>query len=150
MTITSLTRLTGMAAAAAFAGFLTVAPVSAQETVHTFNASLAGGSAGDSDGTGMFSAEWDSAAGQLCYRIEVADIEPATAAHIHRGSSGEEGPPVITLDAPSQGEVESCVSVDAEVANELVSNPAGFYVNVHNDEFSEGAIRGQLETAATP
>lgn len=144
-------RLTGVAAAAAlFALFTVAAPAPAQETITSFNASLAGGSAGDADGSGMFSAEWDPAAGELCYRLEVADIEPATAAHIHRGTSGETGPPVVTLDAPTDGAVESCVRVDAEVANELVANPAGFYVNVHNDEFSEGAVRGQLETARTP
>lgn len=140
-----ITRLTG---AAAFALLLSVAPGSAQEPMGTiFTATLDGGNAADPDGSGMFSAEWDPEAGQLCYQLQVADIEPATAAHIHRGAAGESGGPVVSLEAPAEGAVESCVDVEADVAMELVENPAGFYVNVHNEEFGGGAIRGQLEVS---
>lgn len=149
MTTPSLFKWTGVAAAATFTAFLSVAPVSAQEPMGTvFTASLAGGDSGDPDGSGLFSAEYDAEAGELCYQLAVADIGAATAAHIHRGSAGDSGPPVVTLDAPAEGEVQSCVDVDAEVADELASDPAGFYVNVHNEEFGGGAVRGQLEMPA--
>lgn len=145
----STTRLAGLAAAAAFAAFLTTAPASAQDSPATvFTATLSGGDAGDTDGSGLFTAEWDGEAGQLCYQLQVADIAPATAAHIHRGASGDSGPPVVSLEAPVEGAVESCVEVEAEVAMELADNPMGFYVNVHNEEFGGGAVRGQLETPA--
>lgn len=145
----SLTRLAGLAATTAFATLLAVAPAAAQDSMGTlFAATLSGGDAGDTDGAGVFTAEWDAEAGQLCYQLQVSDIEPATAAHIHRGAAGETGGPVVSLEAPADGMVESCVDVEADVAMELAENPMGFYVNVHNEEFGGGALRGQLETPA--
>ncbi len=98
---------------------------------------------GDDDGTGFATVfvEQD----QLCYDINVLDIAPATAAHIHEGAVGESGPPVVPLEPPSaEGAVDGCAPADAELLQRMAANPGGFYVNVHNDEFPEGALRGQL------
>ncbi|MBW3645984.1 MAG: CHRD domain-containing protein, partial [Actinobacteria bacterium] len=96
---------------------------------------------GDDDGTGFATVfvEQD----QLCYDINVLDIAPATAAHIHEGAVGESGPPVVPLEPPSaEGAVDGCAPADAELLQRMAANPGGFYVNVHNDEFPEGALRG--------
>ncbi len=98
---------------------------------------------GDDDGTGFATVfvEQD----QLCYDINVLDIAPATAAHIHEGAVGESGPPVVTLEPPSaEGAVDDCIPADPELLQRIAANPGEFYVNVHNDEFPEGALRGQL------
>ena len=65
-------------------------------------------------------------------------------AHIHVGAAGTSGDVVVTLDAPNRGFSANCARVDPMLAGEIADNPAGFYVNVHNDEFPAGAIRGQL------
>ncbi len=101
---------------------------------------------GDPDGTGLATLDWDGDQEQLCYALAVEQIGPATAAHVHRGAAGEAGPPVITLDAPgADGGADGCVEIDAALRAELRDNAAGFYVNIHNDEFPAGAVRGQLE-----
>ena len=98
---------------------------------------------GDDDGTGFANVFVQQ--GELCYDINVLDIAPATAAHIHEGAVGESGPPVVPLEPPSaEGAVDGCAPADAELLQRIAANPGGFYVNVHNDEFPDGALRGQL------
>jgi hypothetical protein len=86
----------------------------------------------------------DPPKGTACYIMNVTGIERATMAHIHRGGAGTDGPPVVTLEAPADGSSGGCQPVAADLAQALLANPAGFYVNVHNAVFPRGAIRGQL------
>lgn len=99
---------------------------------------------GDTDGTGMFSATVNPGQTKVCYTLTVAKIAPATMAHIHRGAAGVAGPVVVALKAPASGKSMACAAVTRELAKELVSNPEGFYVNVHNAVYPAGAVRGQL------
>jgi hypothetical protein len=102
---------------------------------------------GDDDATGTSFVTLDFTNGQVCYDVTVENITlPAAAAHIHRGAEGESGPPVVTLDkAPDDsGTATGCVLTDANLMTEIGDNPAGFYVNVHNADFPDGAARGQL------
>jgi hypothetical protein len=69
---------------------------------------------------------------------------PATAAHIHEGSSTEAGPVVVTLTAPTRGSSNGCVAIERELAQRILRSPTNFYVNVHNEPFPKGAVRGQL------
>ena len=100
---------------------------------------------GDPNGTGTGSLDWNGERGQFCYALAVENIGAATAAHVHRGAAGEAGPPVLTLDAPAAGGSDGCVDASAELRGEINANPAGFYFNIHNEEYPAGAIRGQLE-----
>ena len=76
-------------------------------------------------------------------------IDRATAAHIHRGAAGVNGPPVVNLDAPdNDGDEDDCDRIGDALADEIQANPAGFYVNVHTAAFPDGAIRGQLMPSA--
>ena len=99
---------------------------------------------GDPDGTGTAEVTVIDATDNVCYELDVRDIAPATAAHIHRGALGEAGPPVVTLEPPTDGERDGCVAASGAVADEIEANPGLFYVNVHNAEYPNGAIRGQL------
>jgi hypothetical protein len=52
---------------------------------------------------------------------------------------------VVPFESPASGSASGCVQgVDAGVISDILANPAGFYVNVHNPDFPGGAIRGQL------
>ncbi|MDQ3881284.1 MAG: CHRD domain-containing protein [Chloroflexota bacterium] len=126
----------------------------AAETVLTAN--LTGGEevpAGDEDGSGTATITVDPEAGTLCYEITVENIEPATASHIHEGGPGVAGDVVVPLDVDGfDGSTEGCIEPmeDAQVLQDIVDDPAGYYVNVHNDEFPGGAVRGQLAASTGP
>lgn len=138
---------------AAPAALAALAMLSACETVGDvvgtgLNAELSGAAEvpgpGDPDGRGLAEISLVGRFDRLCYELSVSGIEPATAAHIHRGAAGTNGPPVVTLDAPADGESTGCLRLESGLASEIERNPAGFYVNVHNAAFPAGAIRGQL------
>ena len=99
---------------------------------------------GDPDGTGTATFRVNAGQGQVCYTLTVSNIEPATAAHIHRAPPTSAGPIVVHLNAPTDGSSEGCATVTRALAQELIQNPGAFYVNVHNTPFPGGAVRGQL------
>ena len=99
---------------------------------------------GDPDGTGTAKITLNHGQGQVCYELTVTGIGEATLAHIHDGDTGEAGPPVVTLEAPADGSSDGCVDASQDLIKDIVQNPAGYYVNVHNAEYPNGAVRGQL------
>ncbi len=71
-----------------------------------------------------------------------------TAAHIHRGLLGSSGPVVVPFTAPFVSGISSgTTTITPALAAEILSNPAGFYVNAHTVEFPGGAVRGVLNAA---
>jgi hypothetical protein len=81
---------------------------------------------------------------KVCYELEVERIKPATAAHIHRGAPGVAGDIVVELKAPTDGSSEGCKAISKQLSKNLREHPWRYYVNVHNDPYPDGAIRGQL------
>jgi hypothetical protein len=99
---------------------------------------------GDPDGRGTARVRINLGKQQICYNLSVSNIVPATAAHIHEGSSTEAGPVVVTLTPPTRGSSNGCVAIERELAQRILRSPTNFYVNVHNEPFPKGAVRGQL------
>jgi hypothetical protein len=102
---------------------------------------------GDPDGVGTASGtlvEPDT----LCYALTVKGIADPIAAHIHVGRRGVNGPIVIPLTPPADGDPgtsAACVSgISPELMQELAVHPGKYYWNVHTPEYPGGAIRGQL------
>jgi len=106
---------------------------------------------GDADGFGFAAVDTTTQPDDLCYFVIVQGIAAPTAAHIHRGAAGVAGPIVVPLKAPTPTPLpdvytaNGCIGgLDPALVTEIDTNPAGFYVNVHNGAFPDGALRGQL------
>lgn len=94
----------------------------------------------------------------LCYVLTVNGIDPATAAHIHEGPPGSNGPVVANLGAPGDGNAADCLTEGevgpgttpkfptGETVQSILQHPGEYYVNVHNAAYPGGAVRGQLSS----
>jgi hypothetical protein len=94
-------------------------------------------------------------------RLNVSDIENVTAAHIHKGKKGENGPPVLILYSGSKkagkfsGLLTDGIVTDYDLIGPLKGKTlralvqmiyAGeAYVNVHTERYPAGEIRGQVK-----
>jgi hypothetical protein len=84
-----------------------------------------------------------------------------TLAHIHRGASGVAGSVVVNTGLTpataiplangtvsnqtfSNQPIVTSGQPDPALINDIISNPAGFYFNVHTAANGNGAVRGQL------
>ncbi len=95
---------------------------------------------GDPDGSGTANLTIDNVALTVSWNITVNNIQlPIFLDHIHSGAAGVNGPVVVDFSA----ELVGGPIADPDLAA-VLANPAGFYVNVHTNEFPAGAIRGQI------
>ena len=113
---------------------------------------------GDPNGRGKAVVRVNVSGQRVCFDLSWRQIAAPSAAHIHDGDPGRVGPVVVNLfttgdeaaadeqDLPdSVREVGGCVRVvDGALLRKIKNNPGNYYVNVHNDDFADGAIRGQL------
>lgn len=81
----------------------------------------------------------DQDAHSVCYTLTYDGPGEMTAAHIHRGEKGLNGPVTIPLDVKAE-----CVKPAPAEIKALVDWPDGYYVEVHTIVFQQnGAVRGQ-------
>lgn len=91
-------------------------------------------------------------AGDLTYTVTAAgNSEEISAAHIHEGAAGVNGDVVVDFDpAVINAGGTATVEVDPAIAQAILDDPAGYYVNVHSASFAppSGVARGQLTASA--
>jgi hypothetical protein len=92
---------------------------------------------GDPDGSGM--------ARMIFYRVTVSDIQTATRAHLHMGDAGERNDTVKLNLLPPRNSARECIrGLGERFIKKISRNSSSYYVDVHNDEYPDGALRGQL------
>jgi hypothetical protein len=133
-----------------FPGGAARAQLGPTEGVHFFVANLSGTAeipSADPSTEGTARVRIREGQRAVCFTIVVRRLDlPATGAHIHRGTDQQNGPVVVPFTAPAaSGTSRGCVTADSQaLVNEILANPGGFYVNVHNGRFPNGAARAQL------
>jgi hypothetical protein len=80
---------------------------------------------------------------QLCYILSVPGIEGASGAGIVLNDGART---VVPLKAPEGGSSGGCVSIQADLANGLVTNPGDYSINVVSKSLTLSAAHGKLET----
>lgn len=98
---------------------------------------------GDPDGTGHAALTLNQGQGEICFEINVENVEGIVAGHIHVGEAGVNGGVVVNLGV-SADNLEGCVSADTATIKAIRQNPGGYYVNLHSGAHPSGAVRGQL------
>ena len=113
----------------------------------TYTATLRGNTdparPGDPDGSGRASVTVHLGRELLCVAVIASATEPVSSIHLHEASATSTRP-IVTAPAPASEGSPACFGVDREVLRKIRRNPAGHYVEVHNAEFPDGALRGFL------
>ena len=123
------------------------AAAGAQTFVGVLNGTNEAPGPGDADGFGLAGFRFEGTS--VAFTIMVKNIATPTASHIHRGAAGVAGPVVITLASSFPNNTASgTANASAALIDEIRHNLSGFYVNVHNADFGNGAIRAQLSDGA--
>ena len=135
----------------------------------SFSATLSGGdevppTESNSTGTAKFQVTENNS--QVSYWVNITGIKKVNQAHIHNGTTGENGDIVVTLskgksakgnDRPPQIGFAGNITKDDlqgplkdKDISDLVSlmSAGNAYVNVHTDKYPDGAIRGQVTSGS--
>lgn len=129
----------------------TLAFAAASGSTQTFTMTLSGPrETGGGDPAGRGLAVITIYGGNAYYFLWVQNITTPAAAHIHSGLEGVSGAVVVGLNpawtnvATNTYMASGSVPVDAGTAQPILTNPAAYYVNVHNGPYPNGAVRGQM------
>jgi len=130
----------------------------------TFSASLSGKDEippTESSATGWAMFQTDENGTQLSYSVNITGLNEITGAHIHNGSTGQNGDIVVTLSGQESAKDgnNATISLKGNITKDNLEGPlkgkdlselvslmsdGNVYVNVHTDQFQKGVIRGQI------
>jgi hypothetical protein len=111
---------------------------------------------GDPDGSATGKITVNVGQLRVCWEFtNVSNVAPVNRGHIHKAPAGSNGGIVVdffNVAEGTEGPLTGCTTTGAggvpltrELLSDIIRNPSGYYLNLHNAEFRAGAIRGQLE-----
>ena len=144
---------------------LNLASVQGQQGVQSFSAALSG-SANKSNSTGTAKFLVNENNSQISYWINVTGIRKINQAHIHNGTTGQDGDIVVSLLSNSKSAKGNAtppkIGFNGNITNGDLRGPmqgkdisdlitlmgnGSAYVNIHTDKYPKGAIRGQISSS---
>jgi hypothetical protein len=103
---------------------------------------------GEEEGSGLAVIRFNAAKGSVCWQFKnVKGVVKPTAAHIHKAPKGKAGPVVVPLGGAYKA--KGCTTAPKKTITAIETKPGAYYVNIHNAEYPDGAIRGQLVAGST-
>jgi CHRD domain len=144
---------------------LNLASVQGQQGVQSFSAALSG-SANKSNSTGTAKFLVNENNSQISYWINVTGIKKINQAHVHNGTTGQDGDIVVSLlsnSKPANGNATPPkIGFNGNITKGDLRGPmqgkdisdlitlmgnGSAYVNIHTDKYPKGAIRGQISSS---
>lgn len=145
--------------------FLNLASVQGQQGVQSFSAALSG-SANKSNSTGTAKFLVNENNSQISYWINVTGIKKINQAHVHNGTTGQNGDIVVSLLSNSKSAKGNAtppkIGFNGNITKGDLRGPmqgkdisdlitlmgnGSAYVNIHTDKYPKGAIRGQISSS---
>lgn len=144
---------------------LNLASVQGQQGVQSFSAALSGSAnKSNSTGTAMFLVNENNS--QISYWINVTGIKKINQAHVHNGTTGQDGDIVVSLLSNSKSAKGNAtppmIGFNGNITKGDLRGPmqgkdisdlitlmgnGSAYVNIHTDKYPKGAIRGQISSS---
>jgi hypothetical protein len=102
---------------------------------------------GDKDGSGEALVKVKG--NRVTFALSWQGIGAPTLGHIHQGKAGVNGEVKVMffgtpMPATANAAAGAVTVTDPAIADAIRKDPSGFYVNLHTEELTGGAIRGQL------
>jgi hypothetical protein len=144
---------------------LNLASVQGQQGVQSFSAALSGSAnKSNSAGTAKFLVNENNS--QISYWINVTGIKKINQAHVHNGTTGQDGDIVVSLLSNSKSAKGNAtppkIGFNGNITKGDLRGPmqgkdisdlitlmgnGSAYVNIHTDKYPKGAIRGQISSS---
>lgn len=144
---------------------LNLASVQGQQGVQSFSAALSG-SANKSNSTGTAKFLVNDNNSKISYWINVTGIRKINQAHVHNGTTGQDGDIVVSLLSNSKSAKGNAttpkIGFNGNITKDDLRGPmqgkdisdlitlmgnGSAYVNIHTDKYPKGAIRGQISSS---
>ncbi len=107
---------------------------------------------GDPTGTGKVGLVLNAKKARVCFTLSVSELAPITAGFIFEGGSDEVGEVTLRLfkdaaglDGDGNFDQRCLRKVDKKLIRSIASEPDRYFVNIRNNEYPDGAVRGPLK-----
>lgn len=157
----TLQLLAALAATAVLASSASAATIVYNVNLTGPNEITGGAASGDLNGSANGTLTLNTDTNNIAWSLTLVNIDPPTGAkvtdfHIHIGAFNTSGGVLIGLGVPAGSLVGTSFAGNITVSGgdiadmqTVIANPTGFYLNIHNQEFGGGAVRGQVPEPST-